>query len=141
MKTRYKFLRLIDGKIKSNSGDLTWDKKWVKHTGKLDMCHAGLHCSKGIYQAFSFVQGEILAEVEVKGKCEIQNDKEVYSDMRIVKAWKWQKKDSVALAIYSAELVIDNFEKEYPNDKRPRESIEAAKRWLKNPTEKNRLAA
>lgn len=70
-----------------------------------------------------------------------QDDKQCWEEMRIVKKVNWNKKDSVSLAIYAAELVIDNFEIRYPNDKRPREAIEAAKRWLKNPTEKNRSAA
>ncbi len=50
--------------------------------------------------------------------------------MKIVKVFKWQKKDSVALSTYCAELCIDNFEKIYPEDKRPRQAIEAAKLWL-----------
>ena len=138
---RYKFLNLIDGKIKSNSGDKTWEVKKWEHEDEIEMCNKGFHCSKGIYQAFSFVQGEILAEVEVKGKKEIQDDKEVYTDMRILKAWKWQKKDSVALSIYAAELCLENFEKVYPDDDRPRKAIEAAKRWLENPTKENESAA
>src|SRR3990167_298298 len=61
--------------------------------------------------------------------------------MKIVKAYKWTKKDSVAFAIYAAELVIKNYEKKYPNDKRPREAIEAAKKVLFHDTAKNRVAA
>src|SRR3990167_2175163 len=61
--------------------------------------------------------------------------------MRIIKWKKWTKKDSVSLAIFSAELVLDNFEKKYPDDKRPREAIEAAKAVLKNDNEKTRDAA
>ena len=135
---RWKFLR--EG-LKSEHGNLVWDKKWKKHEGTLDMCSDGFHCSKEIYQAFSYVQGEILSEVEVKGKHLSEKDKEVWSEMRIIKCWKWQKKDSVALSIYAAELCLNNFEKVYPNDKRPREAIEAAKKWLENPTEKNQSAA
>ena len=131
---RYKFLREVNGKIKSNSGNKIWEvKKWY-HENEIDMCNLGFHCSKEIDQAFSFVQGEILAEVEVKGEHKKDNDKEVYTDMRILKAWKWQKKDSVSLSIFVAELVLNIFEKKFPNDKRPREAIAAAKNWLKNPT-------
>ena len=46
-----------------------------------------------------------------KAKNEKQKDKQVWSDMKVIKAWKWTKRDSVALSIYSAELVIENFEK------------------------------
>lgn len=54
--------------------------------------------------------------------------------MKITKAYEWTQKDSVALAIYAAELVIKMYEKEYPNDDRPRKAIEAAKKWLKKPS-------
>ncbi len=130
---RYKFLRTG---LRSNSGNLTWKKgAWVHQDGTLSICHRGLHCSKDINQAFGFVQGEILAQVEVKGQSIIEDNKECWSDMRIVKAWKWEKKDSVSLAIYAAELVIDIYEKKYPNDDRPRRAIEAAKAYLKKPSQ------
>ena len=139
---RWKFLREVDGKIKSANGDLTWQiGKWQTHKGKLEMCESGLHCSKGVYQAFSYIQGEVLARVECDGQKQVQDDKEVYSKMRIKRAYKWQKKDSVELAIYSAKLVLPIFEKEYPKDKRPRKAIEAAQKYIKNPSEKNRAAA
>ena len=51
------------------------------------------------------------------------------------------KKKCVMVAIYSAELCIKNFEDKYPNDKRPREAIESARKVLKNDTKKNRSAA
>ena len=139
---RWKFLRLVDGKIKSDSGDYHWKigKKKI-HKGKISLCHAGFHCSQEILQAFSHVQGEILAEVECSGRSQSQEDKEVYSVMTIQKAYLWQKRDSVALAVYAAEQVIDIFEKKYPDDQRPRKAIEAAKEWLKNPTPENRAAA
>jgi hypothetical protein len=139
---KYKFLRLDGKKIKSDSGKCTWkigEKKIYKKD--ISLCKAGFHCSDKVYQAFSYVQGEVLAEVEVGGNSEFKDDKSVWSEMTINRAWKWEEEDSVALAIYAAELCINNFEKACPNDKRPREAIEAAKKWLANPTEKNRLAA
>ena len=51
------------------------------------------------------------------------------------------RKQYITYAIYSAELVLDNFEKKYPDDKRPRKAIEAAKAVLKNNTKANRSAA
>jgi hypothetical protein len=61
--------------------------------------------------------------------------------MKIRKVWKWQKKDSVAVSIGAAEMCLENFEKVFPNDKRPREAIEAARKWLENPTKKNESEA
>lgn len=137
--TRYKFLR--EG-FKSQHGTHTWEiGKWYKHKGDISLCNSGFHASEEIYQAFSYVQGEILALVEVSGRSIEGNDKDVWENMRVVKAWKWQKVDSVALSIFAAELCIENYEKLYPHDSRPREAIEAAKRWLKDPTPENASAA
>jgi hypothetical protein len=138
-KLLYKFLR--EG-LKSDIGNLTWEiGKWVHQKGKLDICHNGLHCSETPYQAFSYIQGEILALVETKGEAIIADDKQCWSDMRIIKAYKWQKKDSVAFSIYAAELVLDNYEKIYPTDDRPRKAIEAAKKVLFENTQENRSVA
>jgi hypothetical protein len=43
-------------------------------------------------------------------------------------------------AIYAAEQVIHIYEKEYPNDNRPRKAIEAAKAYLEDPTLANASA-
>jgi hypothetical protein len=48
------------------------------------------------------------------------------------------KMNCIRYAVYAAEQVIDIFEKKYPEDKRPRKAIQAAKRYLKNPTEENK---
>jgi len=138
MKTRWKFLH--EG-MKSEHGNCVWKTGEWKHEDKTEMCSCGFHCSQKINQAFSFVQGEILTKVQVKGKSIINDNKEVWTDMKIIKSWKWQKKNSIALAIYAAELCLDNFEKVYPDDKRPRVAIQAAKKYLKNMTAKNASAA
>ena len=53
----------------------------------------------------------------------------------------FDKKDCVLLAIQFAENVLHIFEENCPNDKRPRQAVEAAKTWLRNPTEENRKDA
>tara|TARA_R100000656_G_scaffold99611_1_gene72277 strand:- start:44 stop:469 length:426 start_codon:yes stop_codon:yes gene_type:complete len=53
----------------------------------------------------------------------------------------FNRKQNIKLAIYSAELVLHLFEKKYPQDKRPRKAIAAAKKCLKSNTEENRSAA
>ena len=139
LKTRYKFLHTD---LKSENGSTKWRKGvWQHCEGELNMCRVGFHCSKQPYDAFSYVQGEILALVEVKGKSIIQDNKECWSDMRVVKAYKWTKKDSLKLAIFSAELCLKNFEEVYPDDERPRQAIEAVKKVLFHNTKKNQAAA
>jgi hypothetical protein len=51
-----------------------------------------------------------------------------------------EKKYSVEFAVGCAENVLNLFESKYPEDKRPRNAIDAAKRYLENPSEENRLA-
>lgn len=114
---------------------------WYKAKGKLEICNNGFHASRNIIDAMDYVNCGYIAKVEVRGKSIIEDDKECWQEMRVVEWHKWTKKDSVFLAIFASELVLDNFEKKYPNDKRPRKAIEAAKKVLKNNTEKNRSAA
>jgi hypothetical protein len=51
------------------------------------------------------------------------------------------RKQKVQYAVFAAKKVIDIFEKKYPNNDRPRKAIEAAQKWIKNSTEKNKKAA
>ena len=115
--------------------------KWYKIDGDILICNNGFHASKNIIDAMGYVAAEVLAKVEVRGKGIKQDNKECWSEMRLVKTYKWTKKDSVLLAIFAAELVLKNYEDKYPNDLRPRQAIEAAKKVLKQDNEKNRSAA
>lgn len=47
----------------------------------------------------------------------------------------------VSYAVYAAELVLPIWEKKYPDDKRPRKAIEAAKRCIDDPSDENKEAA
>ena len=127
---QFKFLRTG---LKSNYNKYQWTLgKWHK-TECVKLCH-GFNCSENIADALRYVQGEILAEVQVRGKYFMDTDKSTWEEMKIIRAWHWQKKDSVALAIFCAELALPIFEKQHPADDRPKKAIEAAKAWLDNPT-------
>ena len=124
------------------SNDFKFAKNiWYKVDSSLVICSNGFHASENIINAMNFVNCGWIAKVEVRGESIIQYDKQCWSEMRIIEWHKWTKKDSISLAIYAAELVLNNFEKKYPDDKRPREAIGAAKEVLKNDIEKNRSAA
>lgn len=136
---KYKFLRTG---YKSEYGDHKWVVgKWCELEDEPELCKKGFHCSNSIWHAFSYVQGEILCEVEVDGESSISDDKESWQKMRVVKSYKWTKKDLVLFAIFAARLVLKNFEDVYPNDDRPKKVIEAAEKYVKNPTKKNARAA
>jgi len=69
----------------------------------------------------------------------IKKNKLDWANWLIVRKMKY--KQYVSYAVFAAEQVIDIFEKKYPNDKRPRKAIEAAKKCIKNPSKKNKIAA
>jgi thioredoxin-like negative regulator of GroEL len=52
----------------------------------------------------------------------------------------FNRKQKIQYAVYAAEQVLEIFENKYPDDKRPRQAIEAAKKVLKSDTTKNRNA-
>ena len=139
MKTRWKVFK---AGLQSNNGDIKWKRgEWQTHKGKLSLRSSGFHCSRRIIDAMQYTPAEIIAQVEVKGKSLKDSNKECWEKMRIIKTYEWTKEDSVSLAIFGAELVLFNFEKEFPDDKRPREAIEAAKRWLREKSETAKSAA
>ncbi len=53
----------------------------------------------------------------------------------------FDKEKRVKFAVFSAREVLDIFEQKYPDDKRPRQAIEAAEAWLKNPSDTTAAAA
>jgi len=60
------------------------------------------------------------------------------SDNRVINILD-TKMISVKWAISCAKHVLHLFEEQYPDDKKPRKSIEAASNWIKDPSEKNRM--
>ena len=139
---KYKLYKFLRANLKSDNGtNRDWEIGTWRKEDDIDICNKGFHSSKTPLQSLGYVKGEIIAEVEVRGESIIQDDKECWSEMCIVKAWHWTKEDSVSLAIFCAEQVLDIFEKKYPNDDRPRKAIEVAKAWLASPTKENAYAA
>ena len=139
-KTLWKSMKA--GMLSANGDIGPWKVgEWREHGGPLEMCKSGFHASENVIDAMGYVEAEIIAEVEVRGEHLEQDDKQVWSEMRILRAWEWTQEDSVSLAVFAAELVIGIYENGYPNDDRPRKAIEAAKAWLKDPSEKNQDAA
>src|SRR6185312_7942472 len=96
----YKFLHLKDGKIRSHYGDHKW-KVGKKYTveGDLRLCGNGFHASAEPLDALRYVQGDVLAVVKVSGDSLDDVDKSCHRSMKIKRAYRWTKADSVALAV------------------------------------------
>lgn len=69
----------------------------------------------------------------------LSSGKTDWADWLIARVLK--RKHKIMYAIYAAEQVIDLYEKEYPKDDRPRNAIEVAKEYLKNPNKGTKKAA
>lgn len=130
MKT-YLWKSLLKG-TKSRHNNFKWKvDKWYKSKKTINICNVGFHASEYIIDAMWYVPCEVIAKVEVKGGSIKQHDKQCWSEMRIVKKWKWDKEDTIALSIYSASLVLNIFEKKRPKDDRPGNTIKIARKYLR----------
>ena len=69
----------------------------------------------------------------------MESDKFIWANWLIVRLM--EKTERVQYAIFAAENVLRIFEKKYTNDDRPRKAIEAAKNYLNNQSEENKMAA
>ena len=69
----------------------------------------------------------------------ISDDKLEWANWLIVRIIDY--KEYVSYAVFAALQVIDIYEKQCPDDKRPRLAIEAAQRCIDNPSDENKAAA
>jgi hypothetical protein len=69
----------------------------------------------------------------------IENNRVLDASWLIVRCMN--KKQCVQYAVFAAEQALHLFENEYPNDTRPRDAINAAKAYIKNPCRKTKDAA
>ena len=53
----------------------------------------------------------------------------------------FSQKELVLIACEIAMTTLSIFEKKYPEDRRPRDAIKAARKWVKNPSKDNHFAA
>ena len=104
-------------------------KAWLK---KHEACKEGIQafCSQKETDSTKILKS--LIESNEKGKLE-------WANWLICRVFNGKQK--TVYAVYAAKLVLPIFEKEHPDDLRPRKAIEATERCLKNPSKKNRKEA
>jgi hypothetical protein len=135
----YKF---VSEDLRSLLGDVS---QWtpgvmLTYNGEVEPGSRGFHASSDLRSAFYNKLGDRLFEVEARGV--------VYGDGGLFAAKEMKLTNEIDLkpllveyAIGCARHVLPNYEKKYPCDDRPRKAIEAAEKWLKAPTEENRISA
>jgi hypothetical protein len=123
--TYYKFLRLRNDQVISDWDESVWQKNEWRDIASDPVLYAqGFYASGCITDALQWY-GNVLAEVEVRGRSVSGRVMTAHQGMRITRAWKVSRQDWLDLAIYTAELVLPIFESRFPDDKRPRTAIKS----------------
>ena len=130
----YKFLT-ADNKGKFSEYDFTQylpdrDKpgKWLRKIDNPVLCEKGYHCFMPEH-ILEWIEAQLF-EVEINGRHVHGDDKTVVQKMRLLrKVDVWNDKTARLFACYCARDGLPLFEKDYPNDNRPRVAIETAERY------------
>ena len=122
--------------------------KWPKRVGVWTpdatpvMCTSGWHLATHQGIADHARTGSVLWIAEGRGEFVAAGDKVAFSSARLVsQVGTLTQIIAVQWAAECAKRVLRHYEDRYPEDKRPREAIQAALKWAKDPTEANRVAA
>ena len=100
-------------------------KEWLKEKGA---------CTKGFEWFVKNGNADIFELIE-----QLKEINPSWANWLITKSF--DRMNNVKYAVFAAEQVIKIFEKKYTKDKSPRKAIQAAKKYIKAPTEKNAYAA
>ena len=97
--------------------------------GKIVPCERGFHASPTLWDALTYAPGPIACLVELGGTIIPHGDDKFAASSRKLLAAVDVSKELRLFAADCAEHVIHLFEREYPNDDRPRKAIEAARAY------------
>ena len=115
---------------------------WLPAVKTLDMCASGWHCADED-RIIQWLQANIY-EVEIRGKVLEDDDHEKVcaQEMRLLRKCEgWNERTARLFACDCAERVLPIFEKEYPDNKRPRNAIEVARKFANGDATQEELAA
>ena len=107
----------------------------------LDWLKKNRACIEGVEWFSNHVEKSAIKEpeLEIVINALLEEDHSQWANWTLVRFL--DRKQKIQYAVFAAEQVIDIFEKKYPNDKRPRKAIEAAKKCLGNDTKEDRASA
>ena len=139
----YKFLR---ADMHSPTGTGKWTlNRWRSVRGALEPCHNGLHGA--VIDNLTPFFHETLWLAEIGDEYVWHDDgsmgrKIVAHRMRVVERVEtWNDRNARLFAADCAERVLKHFEDRYPEDKRPREAIEVARRFARGEATHDELSA
>jgi hypothetical protein len=97
---------------------------WKEIDGEIKLCSHGYHACRSIYQSLGYIYGNRLVMIEAEGIQE-ETDKFVAQRMRVVSEIP-SNEIMIEFAIACTKNVLYLYEKQYPDDDRPRKAIDAA---------------
>jgi hypothetical protein len=131
METTY-FKCLGPGRTAAHGGSGTWPPvgEWTKPIrGALVPCERGWHvCSAP--QLIEWLSSEVY-EVEYDGEIVADTNKFVVRHARLTRQLVWNDTAALLFAADCAEHVLHLYERDYPDDKRPRAAIEATRAYAR----------
>jgi hypothetical protein len=114
--------------------------KWLPKVANLELCISGYHgCKDG--DILEYLRDNIY-EIETRGKVLDGDDKFTAQQIRLVRKCEgWNEVTARLFACNCAAHVLHIFEKKYPEDKRPRECIEMARKFARGKATREELAS
>ena len=139
--TRYfKVLSVDNRSCNGGSPDLVWslptqneDGSWCpgewmpEVQGDLELCANGYHLARET-DLLRWLNASIY-EAEPSSEMIEGDGKVVCRSVRLLRKTPWNQQTIVLFACDCAERVLPLFEREYPDDQRPRQAIETARKW------------
>jgi len=128
--------------LPAKNDDGTWTPgDWMPAIeGELVLCANGYHlCRDG--QVLEWL-GPALFEVEYRGEVVTGDDKIVVREARLLRRFEaWNEHGARLFACDCAERVLPLFERKRPDDRRPRQAIEVARRFANGEATRDELLA
>ena len=133
--TVVKGYRFVTQNMNSTHGDIEWEVGvWQVHEGEQAFCKAGLHFSRTSLDSLQYVCGNRWFEVEARGNILDRTDESNAQELRLMREID-VKYVVVRFAVACARRSLHYFEDKHPDDKRPRQAIEAAEEYVKDTTD------
>ena len=113
--------------------------KWMPFIEHLRPCVRGYHVCRQ-KDLLDWIN-ETVYLVEIRGKKIIRDDKIVVQQARLIKQMAWNETTARLFACDCARRVLSIYEKDRPDDARPRVAIETAERFARGEATREEMAA
>ena len=139
------YYKYLNADRKSPLQDWQWPRvgTWTKPIDGVAACERGYHaCRTAPHFDLLEWSGEHLYEIELRGDIIVADTKVVAPQARLVRQVKtWNARTQRLFTCDCAARVLKIYERDYPNDKRPREAIRVAQAFANGKASTEELVA